>query len=488
MKRIIILALLILIGCAGNKPVVVQTIADDVKCDSVVNPVALLKQNNLELQNELQKKSHSLNDIERIKYLSSGLFDFPKIAERSLPKKTLDTISEELKTEFAEEFQRMVENSSINKFITLFTPPDSMIYDEPKYEKDSAKVDISIHSWSNGKDMLMVYKMDKACNSWRVWDLVIDSLSTTRNYKDQFNTILETKSFEELIKVIKNKADESYIEYLKKVIELRPDYVDAYYNLGSAYYGIDNNKLIEYYKKGAELEPDSVDGYYVLGFAYSFFLQEYDIAIDYLKKAAELKPDSIDTYFTLGDIYYAKGDYDNAIEYWKKRIEARPDYAIVYYRLGIVYNDKHEYVKAIENFEKAIKLKLDGYLLDITYEYMGNIYFKKQDFDKAIKYYKKSIELKPDYKTYYSIGDAYRFAAKPNFDKAIENFKKSIELKPNYAEAYYSIGRIYTYYEHYDKHDINKAIEYYKKAIELKPDFEMAHYDLKEAELWKRQK
>jgi phospholipid transport system substrate-binding protein len=173
------------------------------------DPVALLKQNDIELQKELKKKSHTAKDIERIKFLSSGLFDFAKMAERSLPKKTLDTISAGLKAEFAKEFQRMVENTSVNKFKdTKFTPPDSTVYDQPKYKKDGAEVEVSIHSWSKGKDMLMVYKMEKSGELWRVWDLVIDDLSTTRNYQDQFKSILETKSFKELIKTVKDKADE----------------------------------------------------------------------------------------------------------------------------------------------------------------------------------------------------------------------------------------------------------------------------------------
>ncbi|GBU24987.1 hopanoid biosynthesis associated membrane protein HpnM [Fibrobacteria bacterium R8-3-H12] len=173
------------------------------------DPVALLKQNDVELQKELKKKSHTAKEIERIKFLSSGLFDFARMAERSLPKKTLDTISAALKAEFSKEFQRMVENSSVNKFKnTTFSAPDSTVYDEPKYKKDGAEVEVSIHSWSKGKDMLMVYKMEKAGESWRVWDLVIDDLSTTRNYQDQFKSILETKNFKELIKTVKDKADE----------------------------------------------------------------------------------------------------------------------------------------------------------------------------------------------------------------------------------------------------------------------------------------
>ncbi|MDR3002142.1 MAG: ABC transporter substrate-binding protein [Fibromonadaceae bacterium] len=173
------------------------------------DPVALLKQNDVELQKELRKKTHTAKDIERIKFLSSGLFDFPKMAERSLPRRTLDTITPAQKAEFAKEFQRMIENNSVHKFKNSnFTPPDSTVYKEPRFRRNGEEVEVSIHSWSKGKDMLMVYKMDKSGNSWRVWDLIIDDLSTTRNYQDQFKSILETKSFQELIKTVKDKADE----------------------------------------------------------------------------------------------------------------------------------------------------------------------------------------------------------------------------------------------------------------------------------------
>ncbi|GHV15203.1 hypothetical protein AGMMS49938_12840 [Fibrobacterales bacterium] len=181
------------------------------------DPVALLKKNDTELQIALKKKSHTPKDIENIKRLSSGLFDFAKMAERSLPKKTLEGLDSSQKATFAKEFQRMIENSSVNKFKnTTFSASDSTVYEEPKYKKDSAEVWVSIHSWSKGKDMLMVYKMDKSSalpggkdsDGWRVWDLVIDDLSTTKNYQDQFKSILETKPFSELIKIIKDKADE----------------------------------------------------------------------------------------------------------------------------------------------------------------------------------------------------------------------------------------------------------------------------------------
>jgi phospholipid transport system substrate-binding protein len=210
MKKVLILgiAALALLGCAGNKPADGQTFSIYIeKFSDIANPVALLKQNEIELQKELNKISHAPEDIERIKHLSSGLFDFAKMTERSLPQKTLDTVSAELKAELTKEFQRMIENYSVHGFITAFNPSDSIVYDEAEYKKNNEEAWVQTHSWRKGEYTLMVYKMDRVCNSWRIWDLVIDSLSTTRNYKDQFSSILEEKSFKELIEMVKDKPD-----------------------------------------------------------------------------------------------------------------------------------------------------------------------------------------------------------------------------------------------------------------------------------------
>ena len=51
--------------------------------------------------------------------------------------------------------------------------------------------------------------MNLVNDNWMAWDLVIDDLSTARNYKEQFATILKTKTFADLLETIKKKADES---------------------------------------------------------------------------------------------------------------------------------------------------------------------------------------------------------------------------------------------------------------------------------------
>jgi len=173
------------------------------------DPVALLKKNDAELQTILRKKVHSDKDIERVKVLSSGVFDFGRMAEKSLPKETWKKLDESSKNDFIREFKRMVENASVKKFRnSKVNGSDSTVFEPVVFKKDGAEAWVTVHVWDKGKSMEMVYKMQLEQDSWRAWDLVIDGLSTTLNYKDQFKTILATKPFPELVSVIKKKADE----------------------------------------------------------------------------------------------------------------------------------------------------------------------------------------------------------------------------------------------------------------------------------------
>ena len=170
------------------------------------DPVAAIKKKDTELQALLKKSSHNAKEMERVKSLLNDSFDFELLAKKSLSAKDWNAQDEASQQKFVAEFQRMVRNSSAKR--PELYRADSTIY-EPAKMKGAEEARVTAHLWNKGKESVLEYKMSIVNGNWKAWDLVIDDLSTARNYKDQFSQILKTKSFAELIDVISKKADEA---------------------------------------------------------------------------------------------------------------------------------------------------------------------------------------------------------------------------------------------------------------------------------------
>ena len=170
------------------------------------DPVAAIKKKDGELQTLLKKSSHTAKEKERVKDLLSESFDFEMLAKKSLSAKDWEAQDAASQEKFVTEFKRMVRNSSAKR-LELYRA-DSTIYEPAKMKKEG-EARVVAHLWNKGKEAILEYKMSQINGKWMAWDLVIDDLSTARNYKDQFSQILKTKSFAELIDIISKKADEA---------------------------------------------------------------------------------------------------------------------------------------------------------------------------------------------------------------------------------------------------------------------------------------
>lgn len=186
--------LLILIACAS----LMAFAAED--------PVAAIKKKDGELQTLLKKSNRSVKETERVKTLLNESFDFELLAKKSLSKSDWEKQDAASQEKFVAEFQRMVRNSSAKR-LELYRA-DSTIY-EPAKMKGDDEARVVAHLWYKGKESVLEYKMSLVNGNWKAWDLIIDDLSTARNYKEQFGQILKTKSFAELIDIITKKADEA---------------------------------------------------------------------------------------------------------------------------------------------------------------------------------------------------------------------------------------------------------------------------------------
>jgi hypothetical protein len=67
---------------------------------------------------------------------------------------------------------------------------------------------VTAHVWNKGTESVVTYKLLAEDTTWKAWDLIIDDLSTARNYGEQFKKILQTSNIDGLIAKLEKKANE----------------------------------------------------------------------------------------------------------------------------------------------------------------------------------------------------------------------------------------------------------------------------------------
>lgn len=184
------LALLALAGAAG---------ADTAR--AVPDPVEAIRAQDTELQKLLRDPDVG-GQTERVKELINGIFDFGELGRRALGSTHWNRMSAGQRQRFVRAFRDMVENSSVKRLEAYSS--DSTRYDPP--EIDGERATVTAHVFSRGIESIAVYRLRLQDGKWRAWDLIIDDLSTARNYGDQFRRILRDNDYEDLIARLEERA------------------------------------------------------------------------------------------------------------------------------------------------------------------------------------------------------------------------------------------------------------------------------------------
>lgn len=167
------------------------------------DPVAIIKKKDAELQKMLRDKTAS-KQTDRLKLLINGIFDFEELGKRALGPDTWKTMTPDQQKRFVKAFREMVENASVKKLEAYES--DSSTYEAP--EIANGKASVTAHVWSKGTESVVTYKLLAEDSTWKAWDLIIDDLSTARNYGEQFKKILQTSNIDGLIAKLEKKANE----------------------------------------------------------------------------------------------------------------------------------------------------------------------------------------------------------------------------------------------------------------------------------------
>jgi len=139
-----------------------------------------------------------------VRRIADDIFDFGETAKRSLGRHWAARTQAE-RDEFVKLFGDLLERSYISK-IELYGG-EKIQYVGDKIEGDQASV-LSKLLTKTGTDVPIEYRMLKKGDRWLVYDVIIEGVSLVSNYRTQFNKIIQTSSFAELVKKMKSRQEE----------------------------------------------------------------------------------------------------------------------------------------------------------------------------------------------------------------------------------------------------------------------------------------
>jgi tetratricopeptide (TPR) repeat protein len=145
-------------------------------------------------------------------------------------------------------------------------------------------------------------------------------------YKRNIDNLSATEWFEKGYKLDESGNYSDAVKAYSKVIELNPQYADAYLNRGLAYCRLGNYQQgIKDYNKAIELDSRAIRtaAYSNRGLTYGH-LGNYQQAIEDYNKAIELDPQFAGAYLNRGSAYVELSNYQQAIKDCNKAIEIDP--------------------------------------------------------------------------------------------------------------------------------------------------------------------
>src|SRR5262244_2378889 len=151
---------------------------------------------------ELKKKP-----VERraaVRQVANDIFDFSETAKRSLARHWTPRTQPE-KDEFVALFTDLLERSYISK-IELYGG-EKIHFTGETIEGEGAVVRTKLVT-KQGTEIPIDYRMLKRGDKWLVYDVVIEGVSLISNYRTQFNKIITTSSYQDLMKKMKTKQEE----------------------------------------------------------------------------------------------------------------------------------------------------------------------------------------------------------------------------------------------------------------------------------------
>jgi tetratricopeptide (TPR) repeat protein len=147
------------------------------------------------------------------------------------------------------------------------------------------------------------------------------------------------------------------ISDLHKAVEQKPDFYNAYVQLGLIFDNMNNPLALDYYSNALQIDTNSVEVRYNIAMYYQK-REELNKAIEIYFDIIDRKPDYKYAYYNLGYIHLVYLEvYTEAVKYFTQAISIDPNYVEAYYNRGYAYELRGDITNARLDYQMALQLK-----------------------------------------------------------------------------------------------------------------------------------
>ena len=136
------------------------------------------------------------------------------------------------------------------------------------------------------------------------------------------------EQIDELVGLYNQRQFEEILEKIKPMVSLFPNAITLHIIQGGSNAALQrHDAAIDNYKQAIKIKPDYADAYYNMGVVLKD-KGEADAAIKSYEQAIKIKPDYADAYNNMGAALKDKGEVDAAIDSYKEALKIKPDYEL----------------------------------------------------------------------------------------------------------------------------------------------------------------
>lgn len=195
----------------------------------------------------------------------------------------------------------------------------------------------------------------------------------------------------------------------------------------------DKEGAIADFREAVTVKPDYFEAYNNLGFTYSGMKNGASEALQYFNKSLEVNPAYPDAYYNRAITKNEMGDKAGAMEDYNLALKYRPNYPEALVNRSMLKKAAGDMQGALNDCDLA--LSVNPNMLEAILS-RGTTYFMMNNFEASISDFTKALEIdEKQASTFVNRGAAF-FQLK-RFNEAISDLSSALNLNPNLPDAYF---------------------------------------------------